>query len=92
MEQHRPRWRFRIGTLMLLVAIVGLAIALIVERLNHVRDLQKLEAELAESKRISVLTKRALGAAYEALARLKAAASSHASLGGVPDRAKDAGR
>lgn len=92
MEQHWPRWRFRISTLMLLVVIVGLAIALIVESWNHQAQLRRFQADLEEAKRVAVLNKRALGAAYEAMARLKAAAPSQASLGGIPDRAKDPSR
>jgi hypothetical protein len=32
MEHDRPRWRFRISTLMLLVVIVALSLALVAER------------------------------------------------------------
>jgi len=32
MDQQRPRWRFRISTLMLLILVVGLAIAIIMDR------------------------------------------------------------
>ena len=31
MDQQRPRWRFRISTLMLLILVVGLAIAIIMD-------------------------------------------------------------
>jgi hypothetical protein len=61
---------------MLLVIIAALAIAWVVERRNHERDLERLrasaEAELAESRRLLSKFEIALKASRQALERLEA--------------------
>jgi hypothetical protein len=44
MDRDRPRWRFRISTLMLLVFIAALAAALFVEHRDRVRSEQRAVA------------------------------------------------
>jgi hypothetical protein len=85
MENPRPRWRFRISALMLLVAIVGPATACVIESRNHDRELQRLKAELADSKWAATQYLRALGAPYQALARSEAVGRSPVAAGGSPD-------
>jgi hypothetical protein len=64
MEHERPRWRFRISTLMLLIIIVGLSIALVTEQRRRV-----LSVELARANQ-ELAAARALQAGWdEALVR-----------------------
>jgi hypothetical protein len=82
-EPQRPRWRFSISTLMLLVVTVGLGTALVVERRNHERELERLKAELADARRRAMEYHKALEASYQVLARIKAGATSQGPSGGA---------
>src|SRR5262249_46767579 len=46
MEHDRPRWRFRLSTLMLLVIIGALALTLVLDRWKREQDRRRLEAAL----------------------------------------------
>ena len=49
MERDRPRWRFRISTLMLLVVILGLVLTLVVDRWKRLQNEQQLAASLQQA-------------------------------------------
>ena len=55
MDQHRPRWRFRISTLMLLVVILGLSLALVMERRRR-QVSEELAVKRLEAERIQAVT------------------------------------
>ena len=45
MEHDRPLWRFRLSTLMLLVAILALALALVTDHWKMMQEMRRHEAE-----------------------------------------------
>ena len=49
MERDRPRWRFRISTLMLLVVILALVSTLVVDRWKRLQNEQQLAASLQQA-------------------------------------------
>jgi hypothetical protein len=49
MEHDRPRWRFRISTLMLLVVILALVLNLVVDRWKRLQKEQQLAASLQQA-------------------------------------------
>jgi predicted Holliday junction resolvase-like endonuclease len=69
MEQDRPRWRIRIGTLMLLVIILALVLALIVERGRKAQEMRRLELAQTEALRAEAEARRLMQRAMEARAR-----------------------
>jgi hypothetical protein len=75
MEHERPRWRFRISTLMLLVIIMALASALVSERLKREWELQRLDAQ-KEAVVARMQAEAALANAQQARARSGANARS----------------
>jgi hypothetical protein len=56
MENRRPRWRFRISTLMLLVIIAGLVLYIVADRWHRQMEARQREAALlpavAEAERV----------------------------------------
>jgi hypothetical protein len=75
MEHDRPRWRFRISTLMLVVIILALASALFVERLNRQQEERRRMAEL---ERVLAEAEQARASAAQAQARFDALARGQA--------------
>jgi Tfp pilus assembly protein FimT len=49
MEDDRPRWRFRMSTLMLLVVILALVLTLVSDRWNSWTQRERLRAEMQEA-------------------------------------------
>jgi parvulin-like peptidyl-prolyl isomerase len=94
MDQHRPRWRFRISTVMLLVVIVALAIALVMERrrrqVSEEMALRRLEAERIQAVTAWTQARRAEAALRKALDEAKS--PDPGPPGESSGRAKDAGR
>jgi hypothetical protein len=70
MEQQRPRWRFRISALMLLVVIFGLSIALVTEQRRRQVAEELARAREAEARAVADL---ALARAQQARAAAEAA-------------------
>lgn len=70
MDQHHPRYRIRLGPLMLLVAMAGLAIALVMEqrRRQVAEELARASVEMAraEAAEIEAAARQGLGLAHPA--------------------------
>jgi hypothetical protein len=46
MDHQRPRWRFRLSTLVLLVIIAGLVSYIVADQWHRQREARRLEAEM----------------------------------------------
>jgi len=75
MEQQRPPWRFRISTLMLLVVILGLTLALVMERqkrqVSEAMAVKRLEAANIQAVTAWTQAKKAEAALRKALDEVK---------------------
>ena len=59
MAHDRPRWRFRLSTLMLLVVIAALATYIVVEQWQRAQDARRLAAEMRQVIRQAVQEEQA---------------------------------
>jgi len=99
-DHQRPRWRFRISTVMLLVIIVALSLALVVEHrervLSEQRALASEQRARAEAQQALAEAQLARDQAHQAEVRLRKALDEAASSvprpsGDSPGRATQAG-
>jgi hypothetical protein len=94
MEHQRPRWRFRISTLMLLVVIAALASALVIEhrkrQLSEELALANEQMARAEAQRALAIAQQARDEARQAEAQLREARSE--ADGSIPGSPRDTTR
>jgi len=77
MGHDRPRWRFRLSTLMLLVVIAALATYIVVERWQRVQEARRLAAEAQRAAAaFQQEAQRAAAAFQQAEAQARRASSS----------------